>query len=97
MNGDSVKLDQLGPMVVNTDGSLSRISNWHSMSDIEKERYYSIVLVRNEARLKALREKRAAEESAAPATATAAPAIGSATVGSTDGASGTVGGAGSGS
>jgi len=52
-----VKLDDLGPMVVNTDGSLSRVANWEQMTEIERERFKKIVLARNAARLKALREK----------------------------------------
>ncbi|EKD13987.1 hypothetical protein MBM_07664 [Drepanopeziza brunnea f. sp. 'multigermtubi' MB_m1] len=56
-HGDtSVKLDQLGPMVVNADGTLSRISNWEKMADVEKEATVRIIAKRNQARLKALRE-----------------------------------------
>ncbi|PVH88674.1 hypothetical protein DL98DRAFT_508574 [Cadophora sp. DSE1049] len=53
----SVKLDHLGPMVVNVDGTLSRISNWDKMAEIEKENTVRIIGVRNQARLKALRER----------------------------------------
>jgi hypothetical protein len=57
-NGDaSVKLDHLGPMVVNVDGTLSRISNWDKMADIEKENTLRIIKKRNQARLEALRAK----------------------------------------
>lgn len=53
----SVKLDHLGPMVVNVDGTLSRISNWEAMADIEKEATVRIIGKRNQARLKVLRER----------------------------------------
>ncbi|PBP19430.1 hypothetical protein BUE80_DR009786 [Diplocarpon rosae] len=53
----SVKLDHLGPMVVNVDGTLSRISNWETMADTEKENTVRIIGKRNQLRLKALREK----------------------------------------
>lgn len=53
----SVKLDHLGPMVVNVDGTLSRISNWDKMAEIEKENTVRIIGIRNQARLKALRAK----------------------------------------
>ncbi|CAG8775853.1 4856_t:CDS:2, partial [Acaulospora colombiana] len=43
----AVKLDELGPMVVNSDGTVSRIANWQEMSDIEKERTYKVLLKRN--------------------------------------------------
>ena len=57
-NGDaSVKLDHLGPMVVNVDGTLSRISNWDKMADIEKENTLRIIGKRNQARLESLRAK----------------------------------------
>jgi hypothetical protein len=57
-NGDaSVRLDHLGPMVVNMDGTLSRISNWDKMADIEKENTLRIIGKRNQARLESLRAK----------------------------------------
>jgi hypothetical protein len=56
-NGDTtIKLDHLGPMVVGVDGTLSRISNWDSMADIEKKNTLRIIGKRNQARLAALRE-----------------------------------------
>ncbi|KAJ8690631.1 hypothetical protein PTI98_012042 [Pleurotus ostreatus] len=47
----AVKLDELGPMVVNSDGTLSRIANWGSMTEAEKERTLRILLARNKVRL----------------------------------------------
>ena len=35
--GQAVTLDALGPVVVNTDGTLSRITNWESMEDSERD------------------------------------------------------------
>lgn len=62
-NGDaSVKLDHLGPMVVNADGTLSRIANWENMAATEKEATVRIIGKRNQARLKALREKEGPKE-----------------------------------
>ncbi|KAH7882195.1 hypothetical protein F5I97DRAFT_435839 [Phlebopus sp. FC_14] len=46
-----VKLDNLGPMVVNSDGTLSRIANWEHMTAEERERTMRIVAARNRARL----------------------------------------------
>lgn len=31
-----VKMDALGPVVVNLDGSMRRISNWHEMTERER-------------------------------------------------------------
>lgn len=53
----SVKLDHLGPMVVNVDGTLARISNWQQMTDGEKEATLRIVGKRNKQRLEALKAK----------------------------------------
>ncbi|KAF9945250.1 hypothetical protein BGZ72_001529, partial [Mortierella alpina] len=36
VNGKDIKLDILGPVVVNEDGTMSRIDNWSEMADIEK-------------------------------------------------------------
>ncbi|KAG8892412.1 hypothetical protein FRC01_014184, partial [Tulasnella sp. 417] len=47
VGGTTVKLDRLGPLVVNSDGTLSRIANWEHMTSIEKERTYRILLKRN--------------------------------------------------
>jgi hypothetical protein len=64
-NGDAtVKLDHLGPMVVNVDGTLARISNWSGMTDMEKENTLKIVGKRNQLRLAALRKQNGIEEKA---------------------------------
>ena len=34
----TVKLDALGPMAINSDGILSRIQNWADMTEAERER-----------------------------------------------------------
>ncbi|KAJ7147262.1 hypothetical protein C8R46DRAFT_546167 [Mycena filopes] len=49
--GPPVKLDDLGPMVVNSDGTLSRISNWSSLTAPEKERTLRVLTARNKIRL----------------------------------------------
>ena len=38
VDGSPVKLDRLGPIVVNKGGSLSRITNWQEMSEGEQKR-----------------------------------------------------------
>ncbi len=55
--GATIKLDHLGPMVVNVDGTLSRIANWTAMADIEKENTLRIIARRNQERLAVLRAK----------------------------------------
>src|SRR5690242_14128906 len=55
VNGDGVKLDHLGPLVVNKDGTLSRIANWDKMAEIERQNTLRILGKRNQLRLGALR------------------------------------------
>ncbi len=50
--GESVTLDHMGPVVVNTDGTLSRITNWHRMSDEEQCVAKRKIAKRNVERLK---------------------------------------------
>ncbi|KAG0305082.1 hypothetical protein BGZ97_001239 [Linnemannia gamsii] len=72
VNGQDIKLDLLGPVVVNEDGTMSRIDNWHEMADIEKENVRRILLKRNNARLarlRAARDQAKAEEDAASTAA----------------------------
>ncbi|KAH8194567.1 hypothetical protein TruAng_011262 [Truncatella angustata] len=56
VGGDGVKLDHMGPLVVNQDGTMSRISNWAEMSEIERQNTLRILGKRNQQRLKKLRE-----------------------------------------
>ena len=56
VNGGSVSLeDEMGPLVVNENGSLSRISNWAEMSSHERERTVRILGKRNKLRLDKLK------------------------------------------
>lgn len=55
VNGEGVKLDHLGPLVVNKDGSLSRIANWDKMAEIEKQNTLRILGKRNQLRLDSLK------------------------------------------
>ncbi|CAO3678884.1 unnamed protein product [Umbelopsis vinacea] len=59
----SFKLSELGPVVINENGTMSRIDNWHEMSDIEKANVNRILLKRNKARLEKLRKERDAAAS----------------------------------
>lgn len=60
--GTEVKLDHLGPMVVNVDGTLSQIGNWQQMTETEKDNTLRVLGKRNQKRLEALRAKEKAEE-----------------------------------
>jgi len=56
-SGQTIKLDSLGPIVVNADGSLRRISNWDTMAQIERDNVMRILPKRNQERLARLKEK----------------------------------------
>ncbi|EPQ55651.1 hypothetical protein GLOTRDRAFT_40931 [Gloeophyllum trabeum ATCC 11539] len=43
-----MKFDALGPMVVNSDGTLSRIANWPNMTPMERERTMRVLGARNQ-------------------------------------------------
>ncbi|KAI0162405.1 hypothetical protein BJ166DRAFT_267184 [Pestalotiopsis sp. NC0098] len=64
VGGEGVRLDHMGPLVVNTDGTMSRISNWAEMSEIERDNTLRILGKRNQQRLKKLREAKEAAEGA---------------------------------
>lgn len=60
--GSTVTLDHLGPMVVNVDGTLSRIGNWEQMTEIERKNTLRILGKRNKQRLEALKAARSEGE-----------------------------------
>ncbi|KPM44986.1 hypothetical protein AK830_g1538 [Neonectria ditissima] len=62
--GESLRLDALGPLVVNTDGSVARVGNWAGMTDGEQKATLRLLGKRNQQRLAALKAKLAAEEAA---------------------------------
>lgn len=51
VNGGLIRFDSLGPMVVNSDGTLSRISNWAEMTEIERARTIRVLVARNKIRI----------------------------------------------
>ncbi|OJJ71462.1 hypothetical protein ASPBRDRAFT_44399 [Aspergillus brasiliensis CBS 101740] len=57
-DGSAVALDHLGPVVVNQDGTLSRISNWETMTEIEKKNTLRVLGKRNKMRLETLKKER---------------------------------------
>ena|SRR3990167_755046 len=57
LDGGSVVLDNLGPMVINTDGSLGRITNWHQMEQEERDKVLRVLCARNRKRMKELQEQ----------------------------------------
>lgn len=51
VGGASVTLDHLGPMVINSDGTVARISNWDAMSEAERVNTLRVIGRRNRKRV----------------------------------------------
>ncbi|KAJ4363184.1 hypothetical protein N0V83_010304 [Neocucurbitaria cava] len=62
INGEGVKLDHLGPLVVNKDGTLSRITNWATMAEIERQNTLRILGKRNQLRRESLKKEQGGRE-----------------------------------
>lgn len=56
LNGPALALEGLGPVVVHTDGSISRIENWSKMTNAEQAATRRIIGKRNELRRAALHD-----------------------------------------
>ena len=55
--GEPVVLDHFGPVVVNSDGTLSRITNWERMDEREREVAKRRIAKRNIERLRGFRDR----------------------------------------
>ena len=60
--GEKVALDELGPIIVNEDCTMRRITNWETMSARERRGISKRVVERNRERLERCRELEAKEE-----------------------------------
>ena len=54
VGGSSLPLTDLGPMIINPDGSARRITNWSVLSEAEKQVAWSRIKARNQRRVKRL-------------------------------------------
>lgn len=52
-----IPLSDLGPVVINSDGTLSRVNNWASMTLAERERTMRVLGKRNMIRRERLRDE----------------------------------------
>jgi len=69
--GQPVVIDALGPVVVNSDGTLSRITNWERMEESERNVAKRRISKRNVERLRAFRDKGELKQSLVSALAAA--------------------------
>jgi hypothetical protein len=64
VDGPSVAMAELGPIIVNADGTLRRIENWSKLTKAEQASTMRIVARRNKRRLEALKLLEKEEEEA---------------------------------
>lgn len=57
VDGTIIKLDRLGPIIVNTDGTLTRIANWAALSEPERQTALRRIAKRNRERRQRLEEE----------------------------------------
>lgn len=55
--GETIKFDEMGPIIINLDGTTRRIDNWRELSEREKEVTWRRISKRNEERRKILLEQ----------------------------------------
>ena len=54
VGGEALTLDELGPIVIQADGRMGRLSNWQEMTALEQEQTLKFVAKRNKQRRSAL-------------------------------------------
>lgn len=60
--GEKISMDHLGPIIINTDGSLRRIDNWDKLSKEEQDRSFRLIAARNKKRIEILKQKELQEQ-----------------------------------
>ena len=59
--GEKISLEELGPIIINADGTTRRITNWATLSEAEQAQSWRLISARNLKRLKAMQKKQAEE------------------------------------
>ncbi len=59
---ESIRFEDMGPVIINADGTTRRIDNWDQMTKKEQEVAWRRISKRNEARRKALLEQQQKDE-----------------------------------
>lgn len=62
LNGPALKLDKLGPIIVNSDGTTQRINNWQELSKQEQDSAWRIIAKRNKERVEYLKNQQKLQE-----------------------------------
>ncbi|CAD7942833.1 unnamed protein product [Amoebophrya sp. A120] len=64
VNGERITLDSLGPVILNEDGTLARITNWHEMMEHEQTSTLRIIAKRNAKRRQKLLQQQEQQNNA---------------------------------
>jgi len=59
---ETISFEEMGPVIINTDGTTRQIANWNQMTKREQEVTWKRISKRNEERRKALLEQHKKEE-----------------------------------
>jgi hypothetical protein len=59
--GETIRLEEMGPIILNTDGSMRRIENWDTLTEKEKEVSWRRISKRNEERRQKLLQQQQQE------------------------------------
>jgi hypothetical protein len=60
--GETISFEEMGPVIINTDGTTRRIDNWDSLTENEKKVTWRRISKRNEERRQALLQKMQQEQ-----------------------------------
>ncbi len=55
--GETLKLDHLGPIIINTDGTTRRIENWDTLTKAEQANTWRLISARNQKRIEVLKKQ----------------------------------------
>jgi hypothetical protein len=63
--GETIRFEEMGPVIINTDGTTRRISNWDQLSEQEQKATWRRISKRNEQRRQILLEQQQQQENEA--------------------------------
>jgi hypothetical protein len=54
---NGIAYDEMGPIIINTDGTMARIPNWKEMTETEQQQAFRLIRKRNARRKAALQQQ----------------------------------------
>jgi hypothetical protein len=56
--GETVRFEEMGPIIINADGTTRRIMNWETLTEHERETTYRLISARNKRRIEDLKKNK---------------------------------------